>query len=380
MKRKLIKSASKINGLLSFQKVHQRVKKKPGEAPGTAVHTGQKVLDNMLITVHDFDESHYISKDIKNLDEAEKYLQSESKTWIQVRGLHDVEKLQPIWKYFNLHPLVEEDIVNTTQRPKVEPYDEYVFIVLRLIIHPKPEAEAGNSINEQVSIILGENYVLTFQESDAPIFAPITKRLETVNTRLRKLGPDYLAYALIDCIVDHYFASLETIDETIEQIEVEVIENPQKQHLQHIHSLRSELMAFRKSVWSLRDGLNSLLRDESPLVSNEVKLFTRDVYDHLVQVIETLENSREMVYSLYDMYMSNLSNKMNEVMKVLTIIATIFIPLTFIAGIYGMNFNPENSPWNMPELNWYWGYPFSLILMILMVAAMVIFFRRKKWL
>jgi len=380
MKRNLIKSASKINGLLNFQKVHQRVKKKPGEAPGTPVHTGQKVLDDMLVTVHDFDESHYISKDIKTLGEAEKYLQSKSKTWIQVRGLHDVEKLQPIWKHFNLHPLVEEDIVSINQRPKVEPYDDYIFVVLRLINHTKLNTGDRKSINEQVSIVLGKNYVLTFQESDAPIFTPITKRLEVEGTRLRRLGPDYLAYALIDCIVDHYFASLDTIDETIEQIEAEVIENPQKQHLQHIHSLRSELMAFRKSVWSLRDGLNSLLRDESPLVSTEVKLFTRDVYDHLVQVIETLENSREMVYSLYDMYMSNLSNKMNEVMKVLTIIATIFIPLTFIAGIYGMNFNPETSPWNMPELNWYWGYPFSLMLMILMVAAMVIFFRRKKWL
>lgn len=380
MKRKLIKSASKINGLISFQKVHQRVKKKPGEAPGTAVHTGHKVLDNVLVTVHDFDENHYISKDIKNLDEADKYLQSESKTWIQVRGLHDVEKLKPIWKQFKLHPLVEEDIVSINQRPKVEPYDEYIFVVLRLISNVKSDANEWKSINEQVSIILGQNYVLTFQESDAPIFSPITKRLEMEGTRLRRLGPDYLAYALIDCIVDHYYSSLDNMDESIERIEEEVITNPQKHHLQQIHSLRSELMAFRKWVWSLRDGLNSLLRDESPFISNEVKIFTRDVYDHLVQVIETIENSREMVYSLYDMYMSNLSNKMNEVMKVLTIIATIFIPLTFIAGIYGMNFNPETSPWNMPELNWYWGYPFSLILMILMVAAMVIFFRRKKWL
>jgi magnesium transporter len=200
------------------------------------------------------------------------------------------------------------------------------------------------------------------------------------NTRLRKLGPDYLTYALTDCIVDHYYSLLYTIDEIIEKTEEAVIANPQKYHLQQIHSLRSDLMAFRKSIKPLRDGLSSLIRDESTLISDEVKIFTRDVHDHLAQVIDTLENSREMVYSLYDMYMSNLSNRMNEVMKVLTIIATIFIPLTFIAGIYGMNFNPESSPWNMPELSCYWGYPAAIGLMAAITITMIVFFKRKKWL
>jgi magnesium transporter len=228
--------------------------------------------------------------------------------------------------------------------------------------------------------VLGRNFVLSFQESNEPIFDPIIKRLEIEGTRLRKLGPDYLAYTLIDCIVDHYYSTTDALDESIDVIENELINNQQKHHLQQIHSLRSDLGIFRKSIWSLRDGLNSLIRDDSSFVSDEVKIFTRDVYDHLVQVIDTLENSREMAYSLYDMYMSNISNRMNEVMKVLTIIATIFIPLTFIAGIYGMNFNPASSPWNMPELNWYWGYPVSIGLMVVVTLLMLIYFKRKRWL
>jgi magnesium transporter len=275
---------------------------------------------------------------------------------------------------------VQEDIVHTSQRPKVEPYDDAVFLVMRLITHKPTDNGSKVLYSEQVSIVLGKNYVLSFQESDNPIFEPILKRLELPNTRLRRLGPDYLAYALIDCIVDHYFSSLDLISESIEEIEEELISEPNKHHLHRIHSLRSDLMVFRKSVWSLRDGINSLIRDESPLISEEVKLFLRDVYDHLIQVIDNIENSREMIYSLYDMYMSTLSNKMNEVMKVLTIIATIFIPLTFVAGIYGMNFNPESSPMNMPELNWYWGYPASLAIMIVIAIIMLFYFRKKRWL
>ncbi len=367
-----------INRLLSIKRQKNLSKKEPGDAPGTIVHTGQKVLDEILTTVHDFDETHYLSKAIDKISDSNQYLESKSKTWLQVRGLHNIEKLKTIWKYFDLHPLVQEDIVSTNQRPKIETYDSYIFIVLRSLTSVSNTNESIS--NEQISIVLGKNYVLSFQETDNPVFDPIIKRLQNEGTRLRKLGPDYLTYALIDCIVDHYTSLLEIIGDAIADIEDDVIMNPQKHHLQQIHALRSDLGVFRKSIWALRDEINSLLRDESPFISNEVKIFTRDVYDHLVQVIETIENSREMVYSLYDMYMSNLSNRMNEVMKVLTIIATIFIPLTFIAGIYGMNFNPETSPWNMPELNWYWGYPFSLGLMIVMVALLIVFFKRKKWL
>jgi magnesium transporter len=214
----------------------------------------------------------------------------------------------------------------------------------------------------------------------APIFEPVIRRLELQTTRLRRMGVDYLAYALLDNVVDHYFTALDSIGETIETIEERILENPKSVHLQSIHALRRDLIYFRKSIWSLRDGINSLVRDDSPLIGSEVKIYIRDVYDHVVQVIDSIENHREMVYSLYDMYMSSISNRMNEVMKVLTIIATIFIPLTFVAGIYGMNFNTAVSPLNMPELNWAWGYPFALGIMGVMAVGMLSYFRRKEWL
>ena len=371
--------SQRINTL--FKKPYSlRVRRKPpGQIPGTPIHTGEQRLEHVLMTVHDFDEEHYDVIPITKIEKSEPYLQNKSKTWIQVRGLHDIEKLKTLWDYFKLHPLVQEDIVSTSQRPKVEHYSDHVFVVLRMITHKKAEDGSVQLHTEQVSVVLGENYVLSFQESDEPIFEPVLKRLELTTTRLRKFGPDYLAYALIDMIIDHYFHALDEIGELIENVEELVLEEPKQVHLHKIHALRRDLIFFRKSVWSLRDGINSLIRDDIPLISNDVKVFLRDVYDHLVQVIDSIETSREMVFSLFDMYMSGLSNKMNEVMKVLTIIATIFIPLTFIAGIYGMNFDPEVSPFNMPELGWYYGYPFSLLIMGFLSIGMIIFFRRKGW-
>jgi magnesium transporter len=234
--------------------------------------------------------------------------------------------------------------------------------------------------SEQVSLVLGNNYLLSFQESDDPLFAPVIRRLEMKATRLRRDSIDYLAYALLDNLVDHYFAALDLISETLEKIEERVLEQPHPSDLQSIHALRRDLIYFRKSIWSLRDGLNTLIRDDSPLISTDVKLYLRDVYDHLIQVIDNIENQREILFSLYDIYMSSLSSRMNEVMKLLTMIATIFIPLTFVAGIYGMNFNPEISLWNMPELNWVFGYPFALGLMALMAGGMLVYFRKKGWL
>lgn len=354
-------------------------RKKPGEIPGTAIHTGEQLLDQVLMTVHDFDEDHYDVIPIAKIEKSEPYLQNKSKTWIQVQGLHDIEKLRTVWDYFELHPLMQEDIVSTSQRPKVESYDNAIFIVTRMLTFRKDENGQGSIHSEQISIVLGKNYVLSFQESDDPIFEPITNRLETSSTRLRRFGPDYLAYALTDTIVDHYFNALDEIGESIERVEELVLEDPKSEYLHKIHALRRDLIYFRKSVWSLRDGINSLIRDDLPLISDEVKIFLRDVYDHVVQVIDSIETSREMVFGLFDMYMSGLSNRMNEVMKVLTIIATIFIPLTFIAGIYGMNFDPDVSPYNMPELGWYYGYPFSILLMAVAAGGLLVFFRKKGW-
>jgi magnesium transporter len=379
MKKNAEKVVRKVQSLFTYGQPRRIQRKPPGQIPGTAIHTGTQRLDEVLMTVHDFDEHHYDVIPIKKIEKSEKYLQNKSKTWIQVRGLHDIETLRSVWDYFDLHPLVQEDIVSTSQRPKMEHYDNCVFMVLRMITHSIEKDGTVRFNTEQISIVLGENYVLSFQESDEPVFEPILKRLEMTTTRLRRFGPDYLAYALMDTIVDHYFHALDLLGETMEQLEENVLDKPKETHLQKIHALRRDLIFFRKSVWSLRDAINSLIRDDIPFISEEVKVFLRDVYDHVVQVIDSIETSREMVYGLYDMYMSGLSNRMNEVMKVLTIIATIFIPLTFIAGIYGMNFDPEVSPFNMPELSWYYGYPISLLAMLVITLGMVQYFRNKGW-
>lgn len=380
MRETVPKTALKLNSLFKHNGFRKVKRKPPGHSPGTAIHTGTQKLDDVLLTVHDFDTDHYESIPITKIEKSESYLSDTSKTWIQVRGLHDINKLKTIWDYFGLHPLVQEDIVNTTQRPKVEPYPDAIFIVLQMITLPSKQNGDAELHHEQVSLVIGKDYVLSFQETDSSVFEPIFKRLEMPTTRLRRLNMDYLAYTLIDNIVDHYFHALDLIDDSIEHIEEQIIARSRENLLQDIHSIRRDLIYFKKSIWSLRDGIHSLIRDDFPLISDEVKVFYRDVYNHIVQAIDTLENHREMVYSLYDIYMSGLSNRMNEVMKVLTIIATIFIPLTFITGIYGMNFDPASSPLNMPELTWYWGYPASLLLMTGIVAGMLFFFKQKGWL
>ncbi|WP_084555789.1 magnesium/cobalt transporter CorA [Alkaliflexus imshenetskii] len=378
MNIKVRKSVVRFKGLFGASTARRVSRKPPGEAPGTIVHTGIQKLDQVLITLHTFNESTYTTSTISSIKETNLIIDDDSKVWIQVRGLHDIATLKDVWSHFDLHPLIQEDIVSINQRPKVEPYDNVIFMVLRMI-SGNNNGKTDEFTTEQISLVVGSNYVLSFQESDTSVFEPVIRRLAMPNTRLRKLGADYMAYALIDNIVDHYFSALDLMEATIEDTEERIVNNPKSVHLQNIHTLRRDLIFFRKSVWSLRDGINSLIRDDSSLFTKEVRLFLRDVYDHVNQVVDTIENQREMVYSLYDMYMSSLSNRMNEVMKVLTIISTIFIPLTFVAGIYGMNFNPESSAWNMPELDWRWGYPASLGLMAIIVAVMLIYFKRKEW-
>lgn len=352
-------------------------RKKPGTAPGTVEYLGRKRVEEISITVHDYGQDHAESIPIESIEDSRPYLEKPSKTWINVQGLHDVEKLKSICEYFDLHPLIQEDIVNTSQRPKVEQYDNCTFIVMRMLSY-STEHQAVDS--QQISIILGTNYVLSFQETDQPIFEPVVKRLTIAKSRMRALGPDYLAYALMDNITDHYFNLLNILGEQLEAVEDELMNEPDENTFQQIHSLRKEITFTRKAIWPTRDMLNAVIRDESDFIKEPTKIFIRDVYDHTVQLIDNLENFREMIMGIHDMYMSHVSNKMNEVMKVLTIIATIFIPLTFIAGVYGMNFNPEASPYNMPELNWYYGYPASWGVMIVVAAIMVIYFRRKDWL
>lgn len=351
---------------------------KVGMAPGTLEYTGKKRVEEVKITIHDYDNDHAETVEITNIEACRPYLENPSNTWIRVWGLHDIEKLKSIWSYFNLHPLVQEDIVNTSQRPKVEEYEDNIFFVLRMLHYTKERPVILDS--EQIGIVLGKNYVLSFQESDTPHFAPILDRLQVVGSRLRRFGPDYLTYALIDTVVDYYFEVLNELGERMEHTEEELMEDPTEDTFQQIHLLRREAIFFRKSVWPLRDVINTTIRDDSSFINDSIKVYLRDVYDHMVQIIDNIENYRDMIMGMHDMYMSHVSNKMNEVMKVLTIIATIFIPLTFIAGIYGMNFDPEASPYNMPELGWYWGYPAVWILMVLVTIGMIFYFKRKNWL
>lgn len=357
--------------LPSFLRQKSSPAPKPGEAPGTLRFVGDRKLDKVITELHDYDSEQYSVHDLSSISDSQPFLDSPSKTWISVKGLHDVEALKNIWSYFDLHPLVQEDILNTGQRPKVETYTNNVYMVLRMFNYTGGSDELNV---EQVSIVLGKNYILSFQETDYSVFEPVIERIRKGAPRLRNEGPDYSAYALIDTIVDHYFSVLDKIGEEIEELEDRILEDHDSTIPHQIHATRRKLIFFRKSALPLREALNTILRDDISFISEENKVFYRDVYDHLIQIIDGIENYRDMVLGLLDMYMSHVSNKMNEVMKVLTIIATIFIPLTFIAGIYGMNFQ------YMPELQYRWAYPSVWAVMILVTFGMIIYFRKKKWL
>ncbi|TYP95550.1 magnesium transporter [Fodinibius salinus] len=351
-----------------------RKQKDAGAAPGTIEHIGERHLDEVQIIVRDYDENQLNVESVPDIHNVQPFLEAASNTWIQVSGLHDTDKLTSIWEFFDLHPLIREDIVNTAQRPKVEFYDNCVFFVMRMLNYSDQELTA-----EQISIVLGNDFVLCFQETGEDYFNPIVKRLSTKDARIRKQGTDYLTYALIDTVVDYYFNIINHLADEIEQVEDELLEESDTEQLNQIHKLRREIIFFRKSIWPLRDAVNATIRDETTFIEDNTKIYLRDVYDHMIQLIDNIEHYRDMMLGMHDMYMSQVSNRMNEVMKVLTIIATIFIPLTFIAGIYGMNFNPENSPYNMPELSWYWGYPASLGFMTIIALIMIYYFKRKGW-
>jgi magnesium transporter len=300
-----------------------------------------------------------------------------SVAWINVDGLHQVEVLGDLGERVGLHPLVVEDILNTAQRPKLEDYGEYLFVVLKSLYHsaaPRGAVGHGDPEIEQISLVLGPTYVLSFQEREGDEFEPVRDRIRTDKGRVRKAGADYLAYTLIDLIVDQYFAVLERFGDQIEALEEELIAAPTPETAHAIHHLKREMALLRKSTWPLRELLGALERSESPLIDESTKLYLRDVYDHTIQVIDTVETFRDVLSGMLDIYLSSVSNRMNEVMKVLTVISTVFIPLTFIAGVYGMNFR------HMPELGWPWAYPAVWLVMLVIAVLMVLYFVRKKWL
>jgi len=344
---------------------------KIGLPPGTLVHIGEKKAESMRISVIDYNEQNYTEKTVTSAEELAPFKADSTVTWINVDGLHEVSAIEQIGNQFELNPLTMEDIVHTGQRPKVEDRETYIYLVLKMIRFN----EKRNRINlEQVSLILGDNVVLTFQECVGDVFDAVRDRIKTNKGRIRKVKADYLLYSLVDSIVDHYFLVLEKIGERIEKLQEQVTADPTEQLLHEIHILKRELLYLRKSVWPLREVVNNLQKSESPLIEEKTEIFLKDVYDHIFQVIDTTETYREMISGMLDIYLSSISNRMNAVMKVLTIIATIFIPLTFLAGIYGMNFK------YMPELDWRWSYPIVWIVMIAIAIVMLQYFRRKKWL
>ena len=352
-------------------KIMRKRSKRPGLPPGTLVYVGDNKHVKSSIKIFDYNADDITETDIKNPDELATCLADNTVSWINITGLNDLELIEKIGNIFDVHSLVMEDIVNTDHRPKFEEYDEYYYSIVKMLTWDEKNAEMNS---EQVSFILGKNYLITFQEIEGDVFDTIRDRLRKNKGRVRREDSDYLCYTLMDSIVDNYFYVLETIAEETELLEDKLLKNADSSVLQRIHQLKRQLIFMRKSVWPLREILNNIDRLESDLVKSSSKLFFRDVYDHTIQIIDTVENLRDIVTGMLDIYLSTISNRMNEVMKVLTIIATIFIPLTFLAGIYGMNFQ------YMPELAWKFGYPMALGAMGLVGIIMLVFFRRKKWL
>jgi len=346
-------------------------KKKIGLPPGTLVHVGEKKIEKIRISIIDYDEAHVEEKEAKSVEECFPFKDKPTVTWINVDGLHEVNLIEQLGTHFGMHPLLLEDILHTEQRPKLEDHEAYLFVVLKMLYY---NGEAREIEAEQVSLILGSDFVISFQEREGDVFKYVRERIRNSKGRIRKVGADYLAYALIDAIVDNYFIVLEKLGEQIEVMEEELVTNPTPETLQTIHHLKRELIFLRKSVWPLREVISALDRGESPLIQESTGIYLRDLYDHTIQVIDSVETFRDMVSGMLDIYLSSVSNKMNEVMKVLTIIATIFIPLTFIAGIYGMNFQ------YMPELGWHWGYPAVWFVICAIFIVMLVYFRRRKWL
>ncbi len=346
-----------------------------GSAPGTLYI--EKDASPTTIDLIDYSPTNLTSAQLSKPEECAPYLDTESVSWVDVLGLGSEDVLKRLGKVFGLHPLVLEDVVNVPQRPKVEDYEDHlVFIAQMVMLKPRGQ---GFWI-EQVSFVLGKHYLLTVQEEpERDCFGSVRDRIRASKGSVRKSGPDYLAYTLLDAVIDGFFPVLEAYGERIEDLEEEVVIHPTRRTLQKIYRVRRELLALRRAIWPQRDAINTLIRGGSDLISPEVQIYLRDCYDHAVQVMDMVETYRELASGLMDVYLSAVGNKMNEIMKLLTVISSIFIPLTFIAGVYGMNFNTEKSPFNMPELSWYWGYPLCLALMAAIAGGLVYFFWRRGW-
>ena len=345
--------------------------------PGSVVYVGIDRTSESSLHVIDYNKSELTEKPLEKIEDAFPFKDTVNISWINICGIHNVDIIEKLGKHFNLHALVLEDIVNTGQRPKIEEGTDYIFVVLKMLYH---QGQSRELVSEQISLVFGENYLLSFQEQEGDVFEQLRERIRKTDPRVRLMDSDYLAYSLIDAIVDNYFLVLEELGEKLEEMQDILISNPSPENLHTIHDLKHQLLYIRKAVWPLREVVSGLERMESKLLKPETRPYTRDLYEHTIQVIDTVETYRDMVGGLLDTYMSSISNKMNEVMKVLTIIATIFIPLSFLTGVYGMNFDTHISKLNLPELGLPYGYLLFWGLALIIGGGMVVYFRRKKWL
>jgi magnesium transporter len=342
---------------------------KVGLAPGTLIYIGEKKVENVKIRVVSYNSETILEKELNSVEECMAFKdQPGTNLWINVDGLDRVEVIEKLGSYFNIHPLTLEDVLNTGQRPKTDDYESYIYTVLKMML-----LDMEKIVVDQISIIIGPNYILSFMERGVDIFDPLKERLRNPASRLRKNGVDYLAYGLIDAVIDNYFLILEHFEDEIEELEDELVNNPTPETLQTIQKYKREMIVLRKSIWPLRELINGLQKAESEIIAENTQIYLRDVYDHTIRVIDSIEDFREILSSMVDIYLSSVSNKMNDIMKVLTVIATIFIPLTFIVGVYGMNFD------YMPELHWGWGYPAVLLFMSLLGILMFTNFKKKGW-
>ncbi len=349
-----------------------RVRKSVGTIPGSLIQ--REDTPKPVIQVIAYGPDAYTEEVQVAPEQLLRYTQEWPVTWIQVSGLGDPAVIKKIGALFHLHDLSLEDVVEGLQRPKIDVHDQYVFLIgWHAEFRERMEAH-------QFSIFLGSNFVITFQSQPGPLGAAVGQRIKSAQGVIRSRGADYLAYSLLDMLADSYFPVLEWYGDRLEEIENSILSRPQDDHLVDIRHIKRDLLRFRRLAWPLRDVVNSILRDDLPLFQPGTRIYLRDCYDHITQVMDLIETCRELASGLMDVYMSSVSNSMNQVMKVLTIFSTIFIPLSFVAGLYGMNFNPANSPWNMPELNWRYGYPYALLLMACIAGTLLLFYRRKGWL
>ncbi|MEK6939789.1 MAG: magnesium/cobalt transporter CorA [Nanoarchaeota archaeon] len=340
---------------------------KAGLPPGTLMHIGEEKQHTPKISIIDYNETKFEEKIAKSVEECFPFRRRKSVTWINIDGIHDSTIIKDIGKHFGFHYLLLEDIMNNEQRPKIETFEDHIFVILKMLTCQKKEVAT-----EQISIIIGKNFVISFQETEGDIFDPIRKRIRENKGKLRKRGADYLAYSLIDAIVDHYFAVLEKLEEQIEDVE-ETINRPTAETIKIMHHLKRQTILLQRSIWPLREVVSGMMRSESVLLKKTTAIYLRDVYDHTIQIMDTIETFRDLLAGMMEVYLFSLSNKTNEIMKVLTIIGTIFIPLTFITGVYGMNFD------FMPALTWEYGYYAVMMGMLIIVIFLLFYFRKRRW-